>query len=911
MKKKLFKIGGLFLLAMILLLFAASFFLQSKAGTIIKNNINNAIDGEFGFQEADLSLLSSFPYAEIEITDAHLINHAPFEGDTLFKAKSIILKMAIGELLKNEQEPISLNKLLVEEAHLNMLINADGRTNYDIGKDKEEPAPSNTESTGSTLDLAFYSIANSQIEYNDLSNGIQLHLTALDHEGSGDLSLDKTELTTTTSSKISLEIDSTSYLKNHSIDLKALIGIDLLANTYTFLENEALINELPLVFDGDLTLRDKEQEINVNFKTPSSDFKNFLALFPETYRRNIEGVQTTGNFEVNGRLYGIIDEEHIPKMEINVKSDNASFQYPELPKKVKNIAIDASVMNKSGIANDTYVDIRKATFMIDEDRFTMSSRMSNLLENMYVNALLEGSMNLENIGKAYPLPEGTDLRGRLSADIATKFDMDAIEKEAYEKTETTGQMSVANFVYNSEDLTHPVAINQVALSFNPERVVVNEMIGKTGSTDFNIAGTIDNFLGYVFKDEKVKGNFTLKSNTFAINDFMTKEVETSVDEGSDKSTTAAEQEEIKIPAFLDCTIKATANNVHYDNLRLKNVSGDISIKDEVATLSNMSAAMLDGKLNFSGAVSTKEKDPTFNMQVGMDNFKIGETFQAMELFQILAPAANALEGKLNSKFNISGNLQDDFTLNFATLTGDVVAEVLAADINADRAKILTAIGNKLDFFKKENLDLKGLKTVLAFEDGRVIVKPFDFNYNDIKISVTGSHSFDHELNYSATMEVPAKYLGSEVNSLIAKIDEAELQDLTIPVVASIGGAYASPQVTTDMTSGVKELTSRLIQIQKEKLLAKGTDKAGELLGDILGKGQPKDSAGTTDSSAVQVQDILGNVLGSGTDKKDTLATQDSSNLTKDPVKDAARDILGGLLGRKKKDTATTKKDTLN
>ena len=103
--------------------------------------------------------------------------------------------------------------------------------------------------------------------------------------------------------------------------------MDLANQKYTFLENEALINQLPLTFDGFVKINEDNQELDLTFKTPSSDFKNFLAVIPETYAKNLDGVETTGDFTVNGMIKGIVDEEHIPMMDIAIKSDNASFKY--------------------------------------------------------------------------------------------------------------------------------------------------------------------------------------------------------------------------------------------------------------------------------------------------------------------------------------------------------------------------------------------------------------------------------------------------------------------------------------------------------------------------------------------------------------------------------------------------------
>ena len=111
----------------------------------------------------------------------------------------------------------------------------------------------------------------------------------------------------------------------------------------------------------------------LTFKTPSSDFKNFLAVIPETYVKQISDVKTTGDFTVNGMLKGIVDSTHIPMMDIKVASDNASFKYPDLPKSVQNITIDAQLKNETGLVEDTYLNIAKLTFTIDGKPFRMKA----------------------------------------------------------------------------------------------------------------------------------------------------------------------------------------------------------------------------------------------------------------------------------------------------------------------------------------------------------------------------------------------------------------------------------------------------------------------------------------------------------------------------------------------------------
>tara|TARA_R110002096_G_scaffold94290_3_gene212307 strand:- start:611 stop:3352 length:2742 start_codon:yes stop_codon:yes gene_type:complete len=911
MGKKILKILGVLLILILAVLIAVPFFLEAKIGDIIKNNVNKNVNATLDFSEANLSLVSSFPNAEVAFKDVVLINKAPFEGDTLFKATNLELTMGIMQLFKGTGESIAINNIYLDDALVNVVVDKEENANYDIAIASETTTtveePSTTD--GFSFDLQSYEISNSRIYYTDNSTGITFKLDNFQHKGTGDLSLATSELDTHTDAFISLEMDSVNYLNKNKIKLDALIGIDLNENKYSFLKNEALLNQLPLVFDGFIKLNETSQEIDLTFKTPSSDFKNFLGVIPEIYSKNIEDVTTTGDFTVNGNFNGIVDETHIPKFHIEIKSDNASFKYPDLPKAVRNVNFDIQLNNKTGITEDTYVDINKASFMIDEDKFNLTSHITELMGNTKVKAHIDGAMNLANISKAYPVPAEYNLKGMLKADITTAFDMQSVEKEQYEKTSTTGDLSVNNFEYNSDELANPVKFNSARLTFNPKTVTLNNLNGTTGTTDFDATGTINNLLGFMFNDEKVEGNFNLKSNTFALNDFMVAETDNPVEtvNGETNSGSTTEEEKIKIPSFLDATINADAKKVIYDNITLSNVTGVLRIKDETAILSNMNAGMFGGNIAFNGDVSTKNDTPTFNMKLDLNKLGIQETFASVDLFKTIAPIAKMLNGKLTSDISLSGNLTDDLLPNLLSLSGDLFADIMTEEVNTESSPVLNSLVSNLNFIDPKQLNLKDLKTSLSFKDGIVTVKPFTLNYKDIQINVDGSHSFDQKLNYKATLQVPAKYLGSDVTKLIAKIDDTSLNDLTIPVVANIGGLYNSPQVTTDLTSGVKQLTTKLIEVEKQKLINKGTDKAKDLIGGLILGDKTKTDSVNKDASSTKTsaKDIIGGILST---KKDTTSTtsvkKDSTpvNKEKEAVKEKAKDILGGLFGNKKKDS---------
>ncbi|WP_299387974.1 AsmA-like C-terminal region-containing protein [uncultured Lacinutrix sp.] len=891
--KKILKITGISLLVIVILLLVAPFIFQNQIKDMVRNFVNNSVNANVEFADVSLSFISSFPQANVTVDNLKITNLEPFKDETLGSVKSLSFDMSVKELFKKADEgPIVINSIYVNEALVNLKVNKFGDANYDIAKETENTNTSTDKSEGFSLSIEDYVITKSALTYLDEGSNTILHVTELDHSGSGIFSESVSELNTKSEANVTLSLDSTEYLSNNRIKLDALIDLDLENSKYTFKENKGLINDLPLEFSGYVQLIEGGQDIDITFENPGSSFKDFLAVIPKTYSQNISDVETSGNFKVNGKIKGLVTEKTIPTLDINIASNNASFKYPDLPKRVENISINAAIKNTTGNVDDTFVDLKTLNFKIDEDEFKSSAVIKNLTKNMLVSANIDGVLNLANITKAYPITLENELSGIIKAKLNTSFDMNAIETNAYDRIKNNGNISVNDFVFSSADIVNPLNITEANVSFKPSTITLENFKASTGKTDLNATGTINNLLGFLLSDKKLKGDFNVASNNFLISDFM-------VEGGSDRpvNQSAEPNDALKIPAFLDCTITADAKTVVYDNLTLTNVKGKLLIKDETANLQNVTSDLLGGNLNMTGLVDTKTKTPTFKMDLGMSNFDISQSFRDLDMLQNLAPIAKVLQGKLNSAITLSGTLGDDFTPLMSSISGGALAELLTTKVEPKNAALFDALTSKLSFIDFDKLDLKDLKTALKFENGRVSISPFNLNYKDIGITVGGNHGFDKSMDYNVVFNVPAKYLGSEVNRLVGKINDSEVNKISIPITANLTGSFTSPKVQTDLTSGVKNLTTQLIEIEKQKLLNNGKDKIKDLLGLNSSNQTASDSTQTQNSSPVinVIKDIFPNGNNSST----------PTDSTKNPT-NVVKDVLGGLFGKKNK-----KKDTIN
>ena len=123
------------------------------------------------------------------------------------------------------------------------------------------------------------------------------------------------------------------------------------------------------------------------------------------------------------------------------------------------------------------------------------------------------------------------------------------------------------------------------------------------------------------------------------------------------------------------------------------------------------------------------------------------------------------------------------------------------------------------------------------------------------------------MNYNLKLDVPAKYLGTEANNLIAKLSPADAKKVeSVPINAIMTGNFSKPQISTDVKQATTSLVTNLVKQQKEKLISGG-------------------------------KDALSNIISNATKpKSDTTKTN-----VKTDVKTQAKDLLNGLFGKKKKD----------
>ncbi len=817
--KKTIKIILLVFVLLIAALFATPFLFKDKILAKVKTEINNNINATVDFKNFGLTFFRNFPNLTISLDDLSVVGRSEFEGDTLAGISKTDISINLMSVISGDQ--IEIRSFTLIRPRINLLVNRDGKANWDIAKeDTLQPAAADSGSQF-TISLKKYEIEDGVLFYDDKSLDFSTLLTNFSHKGSGDFTQDLFTFSTTTKiAQFDLTYEGISYIHKAKANLTADLEMDMKNSKYTFRKNELLLNELSLGFDGYVAMPNDPIELNLTFEARQNEFRNFISMVPGIYREGFENVKSSGSMSFNGHLKGIYSETTMPGFGITLKVNNGSFTYPDLPSNLNNVNIDLQVANPDGVPDHTVINLSNLHVELGKEPFDARLIVKTPVSDADIDFHVKGRLDLAQIAGLVPLEQGTKLSGTMDANLSAKGRMSSIDQKRYEDFDAMGSFTLTAFNYSGPAVSKGISIPVCELIFNPKNVTLNKFEMQSGNTDIKATGWLDNLLSYLFKEnELLKGTLDIKSNIIDLNEWMSDG--TSAPESSEPATV------FEVPENIDFLITASAGKVSYEDLVLENPKGNLAIRDRTLGINGFNFGLLEGKITIDGLYETKDiRNPYFYLDLDITGLDIRKTFDKFVAVKKLAPIAEKCNGRYSTEFIIKGNFDEKMEPVYSTLQGG--GKLTTAGLTIDNFEPLVKVAEalKMDQFKK--LTVSDLNLSFRFENGRVHVAPYDVVLAGIKSKVHGSNGFDQTIDYNIAMIIPVSMMGSQttgvVTGLLAKANQAAGTNLSmgkeVNVNVKMTGTVTNPKVETGLKDAAAGIATDVKTQIKETFDAK-------------------------------------------------------------------------------------------
>src|SRR5690606_16008340 len=350
------------------------------------------------------------------------------------------------------------------------------------------------------------------------------------------------------------------------------------------------------------------------------------------------------------------------------------------------------------------------------------------------------------------------MEGKIKADLDSKGNYADIEASRYAGLETSGKLEITDLYYTDLDLPQGIRINSAQADFSPSAINLTNFDARLGESPLTANGSLTNYMAYLLGEKEVlRGNVNLYSSSFNVNEWLT-------GESSTEDTT--ELTVIELPQDIDFTMSEKADQVHYDNLSLKDVNGTLVLRTGILSFENASMNTLGGRLALNGSYNSQDVSaPKFDMTFDVAGLNIQEAFKSFNTIRAFAPIAQHVTGDFTTKFDLSGMLGPDMMPVLSSLDGNGLIKVAEAALRD--SKIIQGITSLTKLNDTNTINFKNLNISAQIIDGMLQLKPFDVRLWGYEANVQGSSGFDGSLNYLINMNVPVEKLGSQASSLVS------------------------------------------------------------------------------------------------------------------------------------------------
>ncbi|UCS94469.1 hypothetical protein KZP23_05440 [Echinicola marina] len=491
MKKTLIVVLVVFALLLVSLI-ALPIVFKDKIVQRIDQEIANTLDADV-FYDADhfsLSVLKRFPNISATIEEFGIVGRTPFEGDTLAHVKSFQVDLNLFSVIFGDYP--ELTGIHLDGGQVYVKVLEDGKANYDIMKESEEPAAPE-EPSNFKFGIDLMKVNDLNFVYDDRQLKYFMALQDFQLEGAGDFSADIYGIDGRIDTKVlRIDYEDVNYISDKVFTADTEIQVDMTQMKFSFGEGQFGLNDFLFGVSGFVAMPEDDIDMDLTFEGKENTFKSVLSLVPGIYTASFSGLNTSGTMDFGGFLKGTYNENEFPKFNIGLKVKEGMFQYPDLPRPVKDVNIDLTVKNESGKLDYTTVDI--PAFNLTFGSNPISGRL--LLENLVtydVDGQLKGKLNLAELTSIFPI-EGMELKGIMDVDATAKGRYDSVANII---PAINAKMNLSDGYVKSEEYPAPIE------DLNIKTSIVNNS-GKMADFLVDMSN-----IGFKLEGEEVSGNMKI------------------------------------------------------------------------------------------------------------------------------------------------------------------------------------------------------------------------------------------------------------------------------------------------------------------------------------------------------------------------------------------------------------------
>lgn len=423
-------------------------FTPEKITPVVQKELNKMLTCQTRVESVELTFFSTFPEFALHLHGLSLVN--PMDGapsDTLLRAATACATIDVMEFLKNDV--LVVREVLFTDALVNAFVDASGKANYSVMPPSAEVDTTAFELPFSRLSIDKIDLNNVTIGYHDVPMKLKVDMNEvhgrMTMNGKADLF---TGLLNLSSPSLSLVYDSVAYLDSVSTRLTTDYSFAMNRILLQMENAEVELNELPLELQAMVENNTSTGDLlmDITFATVGKlPVKPLLKMVPAAFTHYLEGITLDGKAALNGKLKGVVNDNSLPHLVVNVDLEKASFAYEGMPYQLRDMSGKADVVLDLKDEKSWHIVVNEFDARTMNSRLTGSGRIDDLMGDMRFALKAGGLLSLADAAPMFPDDMDIDLRGIARGNMNLRFLLSQMMNFEFDKIKANGSFRISDF----------------------------------------------------------------------------------------------------------------------------------------------------------------------------------------------------------------------------------------------------------------------------------------------------------------------------------------------------------------------------------------------------------------------------------------------------------------------------------
>ena len=346
-------------------------------------------------------------------------------------------------------------------------------------------------------------------------------------------------------------------------------------------------------------------------------------------------------------------------------------------------------------------------------------------------------------------------------------DYDETAENALAQWNPKFDIDLSRAVFDSDEFGETVFVPEINMKYNDEGLMIEDSKVVIGNSDFSLKGTLTNLSNHFMNDELLRGEFDFTSDytdiTQLLGLFSGAGSADTVVEQTAVDTAVVEDDPFIVPLGTDIILHTLINRATFDNIDVRNVGGDFTVKDGNFVLQQVGFTTDAATMMLTAIYKSPRKN---HLYVGFDfhllDIDIAEMINLVPDIDTIVPMLKSFAG--NAEFHLAAetNLKSDYSLKYSTLKA--ACSIEGKDLVVLDSETFNEIKRYLMFNKNTSNKIDSLDVQFTLFRNEIDVYPFLVSLDKYQVALYGRHNLDMSYDYNFSVINPPilNKLGLEV-----------------------------------------------------------------------------------------------------------------------------------------------------